>query len=102
MHPRQMRDTVTPVLPSFVYCIGSPLRFPTHETGVRRQKRFTQKKCQGQVYAQRAVRQAHSEEGANGKPAAGGVNILDEDIGLSQRHRLTAWKIHYRQIGVET
>src|SRR5713226_7394759 len=25
MHPRQMRDTVMPVLPSFVYCIISPL-----------------------------------------------------------------------------
>jgi len=29
------------------------------------------------------------------------VNILDEDIGLSQRQQLEAWKIHFRQIGVE-
>ena len=29
------------------------------------------------------------------------MNILDEDIGLSQRQQLTAWKIHFRQIGVE-
>jgi len=29
------------------------------------------------------------------------VNILDEDIGLSQRQQLEAWKTHFRQIGVE-
>jgi hypothetical protein len=29
------------------------------------------------------------------------VNILDEDIGLGQRHLLTDRKIHFRQIGVE-
>ncbi len=29
------------------------------------------------------------------------MNILDEDIGLSQRQQLEAWKIHFRQIGVE-
>lgn len=29
------------------------------------------------------------------------MNILDEDIGLSQRRSLESWKIHFRQIGVE-
>ena len=29
------------------------------------------------------------------------MNILDEDIGLSQRQQLEAWKTHFRQIGVE-
>ncbi len=29
------------------------------------------------------------------------MNILDEDIGWSQRQQLVAWKIHCRQIGVE-
>jgi hypothetical protein len=29
------------------------------------------------------------------------VNILDEDIDLSQRQQLEVWKIHFRQIGVE-
>ena len=29
------------------------------------------------------------------------MNILDEDIGLSQRRSLELWKIHFRQIGVE-
>ena len=29
------------------------------------------------------------------------MNILDEDVGLSQRQQLEAWKIHFRQIGVE-
>ena len=29
------------------------------------------------------------------------MNILDEDIGLSQRLSLESWKIHFRQIGVE-
>lgn len=29
------------------------------------------------------------------------MNILDEDIDLSQRQRLSDWKIHFRQIGVE-
>lgn len=29
------------------------------------------------------------------------MNILDEDIGWSQRPPLESWKIHFRQIGVE-
>jgi len=29
------------------------------------------------------------------------VNILDEEIDLSQRQQLEAWKIHFRQIGIE-
>lgn len=29
------------------------------------------------------------------------MNILDEDIGFSQRLSLGSWKIHFRQIGVE-
>jgi hypothetical protein len=29
------------------------------------------------------------------------VNILDEDVGLSQRQQLEAWKVHFRQIGME-
>lgn len=29
------------------------------------------------------------------------MNILDEDIGVSQRRSLKSWKIHFRQIGVE-
>ena len=29
------------------------------------------------------------------------MNILDEDIGQSQRHQLETWKVHFRQIGVE-
>lgn len=29
------------------------------------------------------------------------MNILDEDIGFSQRRSLESWKIHFRQIGVE-
>lgn len=29
------------------------------------------------------------------------MNILDEDIGLSQRRSLESWKIHFRQVGVE-
>lgn len=29
------------------------------------------------------------------------MNILDESIDLSQRHHLEAWKIHFRQVGVE-
>ena len=29
------------------------------------------------------------------------MNILDEDIGRSQRQQLATWKIHFRQIGGE-
>ena len=29
------------------------------------------------------------------------MNILDEDIGLSQRRSLESWKVHFRQVGVE-
>ncbi|MGH9838128.1 MAG: hypothetical protein ACREEM_05030 [Blastocatellia bacterium] len=29
------------------------------------------------------------------------MNILDENIGFTHREQLTAWKIHFRQIGFE-
>src|SRR5580704_11828271 len=79
MHPRQMRETVIPVLPSFEYCMISPFAFgldPNSDAGLMRVK----PRDEGDEFVNTGCR-GHPAQGSL-KPTAGFK--LDEVIYLAR------------------